>query len=137
MGEIFKCIEANQGCTVTEIHEKTGISKTEITRYLKKEKFEFRNLEFMLRLRKRNRKYYKRLLSEARYVVRNGVKGFYINTSKYELFDIFCFRLGSNLSVDNNGRAYLFDFLNNADETAKTVNVLPIGTLPKPVSEDD
>jgi len=121
---IFEHIKNNPGCNANQIAVNAEVPPTEVARYLRKRKFDFRDMSYMMNLRENNRVYYDHLLHDARYALRRGVEGFYINTSKRELFEKFCMFHGYVLSVDKQGRAYVYRYEDTPSERSNCLRVL-------------
>jgi hypothetical protein len=110
MAELLTYILNHPGCGVHNISVNTSIPKTEVSRYLRGEKYEFRPLSFMLEMRETNRIYYNHLLHDAVFCKRDDVDGFLINTSKREMFERFCLKYGFYLSTNSEGLAFVMDY---------------------------
>lgn len=110
MAELLAYIADNPGCGVHNISVNTTIPKTEVSRYLRGKKYEFRSLSFMLDMRETNRTYYNHLLHDALFCVRDGMEGFHINTSKREMFERFCMKYGYYLTTNREGLAFVVDY---------------------------
>jgi len=110
MAELLAYITDNPGCGVHSISVNTSIPKTEVSRYLRGEKYEFRPLSFMYEIRESNRDYYNHLLHDGVFCKRDGVEGFLINTSKREMFERFCLRYGFYLATNAEGLAFVVDY---------------------------
>lgn len=132
MAELLDYIKANPGCGVHNISVNTSIPKTEVSRYLRKKKNEFRTLSFMLEMRETNRSYYNHLLHDAVFCKRDGEEGFLINTSKREMFERFCLKYGFYLSTNRVGLAFVVDYEGyggmGTEERKKVLRYLEIDT---------
>ena len=137
MATVLTFIIENPGSTVTKVSDGTGVPNTEVSRLLRPEKYEFRTEEFIMNLRKKNFKYYVKLISDGQWTVRGKRRGMIINTSKREMFDRFCCKMGYNLTTDSRGRAFAISFQGDSNETTKTLRVKECATLPKTDDESE
>jgi hypothetical protein len=132
MAELLQYIISNPGCGVHNISINTNIPKTEVSRYIRDEKYEFRPLSFMLELRENNRSYYNHLLHDAVFCKRGKEEGFMINTSKREMFERFCLNYGFYLSTNQEGQAFVMDYESPAglgsEERTRVLRFLKVDT---------
>ena len=133
---LLQYIKNHPGCGVYDISDATGIARTEVLRYLRPFKYEFRNMKYMMDLRDGNRSYYNHLLHDAKFVMRGVVEGFMINTSKMEIFDRFCLKNGYNLVVDKRGRSFVTCYEDDPEQRAKIVRVC-VMEQEEPKNEDE
>lgn len=133
MGELLAYIIENPGCGVHNISVNTTIPKTEVSRYIRVKKFEFRPLSFMYEIRGSNRSYYNHLLHDAVFCKRDNIDGFLINTSKREMFERFCLKYGYYLSTNREGLAFVIRYEHTwaglLEERTKVLRVWELDTL--------
>ena len=110
MAEVFVFIRSNPGCVAYEISKFTGLSHSEVSRYIRWKRMEWRPMHTLMDIRANNPPFYRRLLHDAVFEVRNGIDGMMINTSKREMFDRYCLNQGYNLAVNKYGKCFVYDF---------------------------
>jgi len=131
MATIMTFIIDNPGCVAYEISKDTGISHSEISRYIRWSRMEWRPIAFMYEMRSGNPRLYYRLLHDVQYTERDGREGVMINTSKREIFDRYCLNQGYNLAVNKKGQCYLTPFMgldsgDNGHEKKYTLRMFPL-----------
>ena len=133
MATIMTFILEHPGCVAYEISKETCISHSEVSRYIRWKRMEWRPIDFMYEMKNGNRRLYYRLLHDAQFTVRDGREGMMINTSKREIFDRYCLSQGYNLSVNKRGECFIMPFfgLDSGDygrEKKYSLRMFPITT---------
>lgn len=121
MATLLSFIREHPDCTPMEVCRGTGISKMEVYRYLKPYLYEFRSTQFLLGLREENPIYYQHLISDAKYTRSKQRRGFIINTSKRDMFEKYCFKMGYLLVTGRKKRAYLICFANDHIDKCRAI----------------
>ena len=133
MGVLFKFILDSPGCLVSEISRATGMSHSEVSRYIHWKRMEWRPIKYIFEVRKNNPPLYRRFLHDGEYTIRGGVAGMLINTSKREMFDRYCLSRGYNLSVNTAGECFVtpiiqLDTGDCGDEMKRTLRMYALST---------